>query len=252
MEFVLTCGENLINDIKNLLLRILAFFYPVTCSCCGKLMSAVSKERVCDGCRNSLDKIKGFICHKCGLPLEDGGEHCYVCRHNPKEFHFDKMRAAYLYKNSVRRLILKFKYFDRIFLAADLAQGVIEVLKQNDFFNDTDIVIPVPLNIVRRIKRGYNQAALLALEVGKSISKPVSEKILLRSKITKPQFKLSKKERTENIKNSFVVKNHNLIKKKNVLLVDDIVTTSATASACAKVLKESGASKVYVIALARD
>jgi ComF family protein len=215
-------------------------------------MSAVSKERVCINCKNGFDEIKGFVCQKCGLPLEDGGEHCYVCRNTPKKFYFDKMRAAYLYKNSIRKLILKFKYSDRMFLAADLAHGMVNTLKHNAFFDDTDIIIPVPLNIVRKIKRGYNQAALLAEEISKSVSKPVSEKILFRKKITKPQFKLSKKERFDNIKNSFVVKNGDLVKKKNILLVDDIATTSATASACAKVLKEAGASKVCVIALARD
>lgn len=184
--------------------------------------------------------------------MPDGGEHCFICRKNPKEFHFDKMRSAYLYKDSVRMLVLRFKYSNRMFLAADLAEAMTEVLKNNDFFKEADIIIPVPLNIFRRIKRGYNQAALLAREIGKSISKPVNEKVLIRKRMTKPQFKLSKKERAENIKDSFFVKNNESVKKKNILLVDDIATTSVTASACAKALKNAGAGKVNVITLARD
>jgi ComF family protein len=162
------------------------------------------------------------------------------------------MRSAYIYKDSVRKLILKFKYSDRMFLAGELAEGMIAVIRNNSFFDETDMVVAVPLSILRRIKRGYNQAQLLACELSKKISKPLVKNILIRKKITKPQFNLSKRERFENIKGSFGVRNKDLIKNKNIMLVDDIATTSATASACAKALKEAGCKKVYVITLARD
>ena len=238
--------------MKNLLLKLSAFIYPVTCSCCGKDIPVLSKRRICAPCKNDLKLIEGLICQKCGLPLYDGGEHCYTCRKRPKEFYFDKMRSAYAYKGYIRKLVLKFKYSDRMFLAGELAEGMIAAMRNHVFFNEVDIIVPVPLSIVRRIKRGYNQAELLANGISEKISKPVVKNALVRKKITKPQFKLSKQERFDNIKDSFAVKNKDLIKNKNILLVDDIATTSATASACAKALKEAGGKKVYVITLARD
>jgi Predicted amidophosphoribosyltransferases len=239
--------------IKKILLKISEFIYPVTCSGCGSDLNASSDSgRVCESCKSSFVRIKGFVCRKCGLPLDDGGEHCYICRHKPKEFHFDNMRSSYLYKGGVRKLILKFKYSDRMFLAEDFAADMLETMEENTFFKEADLIVPVPLNILRRIKRGYNQAELLARVIGKKTAKQVLTNVLLRKKITRPQFKLSKQERQENIKDSFIVKNEKALYKKNILLVDDIVTTSATVSACAKALKNSGARKVYVIALARD
>jgi ComF family protein len=199
-----------------------------------------------------LPVISGFVCKKCGLPLRDGGMHCYKCLKNPSEIKADAVRCLYLYKDDARKLILKLKYSDRMFLAKDLGQALAAKLKECDFYRQTDLITAVPLNAVRKIKRGYNQAWLLAARVSKCVNLPATNKVLYRKKMTKPQFKLSKKERAANIKNSFYVKNANLIKNKNVLLIDDIVTTAATASACAQVLKKSGAKKVYVLALARD
>jgi ComF family protein len=104
---------------------------------------------------------------------------------------------------------------------------------------------------MRRIKRGYNQAELLADELSIKTDIPVLKTILLRKKITKPQFKLSKTERFENIKNSFFVKDKEIIKGKNILLIDDIITTSSTVSACSVALKAYGVDKIFILTLAR-
>ena len=211
-----------------------------------------SDSRICEDCKKSFSKNNGLICKKCGLPLPDGGEYCYVCRKNKKEYSFDIMRSSYIYKDALRKLVLRFKYSDRMFLAKDFGREMSKTIIENDLHSMADFIIPVPLNIMRRVKRGYNQAALLAEEVSGNIKKPVLDNVLYRKKITRPQFKLSKTERAENIKDSFLVKNAGLIKKKSILLVDDIATTSATASACASALKSAGAAKVAVITIARD
>jgi ComF family protein len=186
------------------------------------------------------------------MPLYDGGEYCYTCKKYPKEYAFDKMRSVYLYKDSLRSLILKFKYSDRSFLAKDFGLPMYETMKLHSFYNDAEFIIPVPLNIVRRIKRGYNQAELLANEISIKAAIPILKNALFRKKITKPQFKLSKLERAKNIKDSFFVKNIGILKDKSVILIDDIVTTSVTVSACSLALKTAGAKKVYVLTLARD
>jgi ComF family protein len=137
-------------------------------------------------------------------------------------------------------------------LSKDFAQAMIEIIRENDFLRQVDIIIAVPLNIFRRLKRGYNQAQLLAEYISKEIGKPCLCDILYRKKMTKAQFKLSKIERNKNIKDSFYCKKSPLLSKKTVLLIDDIATTAATVSACAKILKKAGAKKVFVLTLARD
>jgi competence protein ComFC len=239
--------------MKKFLFRLIDFFYPLTCSACGKKLDYLSQARICGSCKKSFPAVKGLLCQKCGVPLYDGGEHCYVCRKHPVEYCFDKMRSVYLYKDPPRSLILKFKYSNRTFLARDFALAMCETMKSHSFYSGTDFIIPVPINIVRRIKRGYNQTELLANEISRETNIPALNNVLFRSKITKPQFKLSKSERWKNIENSFFVQNNNsVIKDKTILLIDDIVTTSATVSSCSLVLKTAGAKKVYVLTLARD
>jgi len=232
--------------------KIISFIFPITCSCCGKDLSASYGGRICPDCLLALPKIEGFICKKCGFPLKDGGEHCRKCLKKPFEITADAMRSVYLYKDGARKLILKFKYSDKLFLAKDLGAQMADKFKELPFYEETDCLIPIPLNIIRRIKRGYNQAELLSREISKLSGKPVFSKILYRKKMTKPQFKLSKEERFNNLKNSFFVKNEPQIHKKTVLLIDDIITTGATISACASALKKHGAKKVYALSFARD
>ena len=238
--------------MKDFFLKIVNFFYPITCSVCGDDLNCLSRTKICDKCKKSFPVIRNLVCQKCGMPLYDGGEYCYVCKKRPKEYNFDKMRSVYLYKDSLRNLVLKFKYSDRFFLAEDFGSFMYEMMKLYDFYKDAEFIIPVPLNIVRRIKRGYNQAEMLADAISSKADIPVLKKVLFRKKITKPQFKLSKLDREKNIKDSFFVKNNDILRGKTVILIDDIVTTSATVSACSLALKTAGAEKVCVLALARD
>jgi ComF family protein len=238
--------------MKKVFLEIVNLFYPVTCSLCGEDLNPIFQANICNRCRNSFNLIVGNICQKCGAPLQNEGKFCYICKTRPKEYIFDEMRSVYEYKGSIRKLILKFKYSNRSFLAKDFGKEMYKIMQNNNFYKETDFIIPVPLNIIRRIKRGYNQAALLANELSAKTDIAVLKNVLFRKKITKPQFKLSKTERLKNIKNSFFVKNRKIIAGKNILLVDDIVTTASTICACSSILKFCGASKVFILTLSRD
>ncbi|MDR1245237.1 MAG: ComF family protein [Endomicrobium sp.] len=238
--------------MKKVFLKIVNLFYPITCSSCGKDLISTSQTRICSMCKSSFSFINGHICQICGKSLSSGGEFCYECKKNPKGRMFDKMRSVYEYKGSVRKLILKFKYSNRTFLAKDFALDMYETTKNNDFYQESDFIISVPLNIIRKIKRGYNQSELLADELSVKANIPVLKNVLFRKKITKPQFKLSRAERFENIKNSFFVKNKESIIGKNILLIDDIVTTASTLSACSSALKSCGVDKIFILTLAKD
>ncbi|AKL97903.1 ComF family protein [Endomicrobium proavitum] len=238
--------------IKSIISHAVSFVFPITCSLCSTDLPRGAKQRVCPSCFEGLTKNDGLICKKCGVFLPDGGEHCYACLKDRKRFSFDTLRSPYVYQDGVRKLILKFKYSGRMFLTKEFENSLADTAVKNNFHNLTECIIPVPLNFVRRVKRGYNQAELLAFGAASKISKPVYTNVLYRKKITKPQFKLAKSARIENVKNSFLVKNIELIKNKNILLIDDVATTGATLSTCAAALKLAGAKKVFALTLARD
>jgi predicted amidophosphoribosyltransferase len=120
-------------------------------------------------------------------------------------------------------------------------------------YNDAEFIIPGPLNIVRRIKRGYNQGrSWLANEISIKAAIPILKNALFRKKITKAQLKLSKLERAKNIKDSFSVKNIGILKGKSVILIDDIAAISVTVLVCSLALKTAIAKKMHVLTLARD
>ncbi|MDR3112610.1 MAG: ComF family protein [Elusimicrobiota bacterium] len=240
--------------LKNFFLKTANFFFPLTCSICKNELDALSENRICPQCQKSLIFIKEPICQKCGLslPTLEYGKHCYMCRKSIREYDFESLRSSYFYKGNLRELVLNFKYSSKIFLARDFGNALFKTFSENDFYFQTDFIIPIPLNIFRYLKRGYNQAYILAKELSLKSKIPLLENTLVRRRITKPQFKLSRIERQKNIAGSFAIKNENLIKSKNILLVDDIATTCHTLSFCARILKQFGAKKVYALTLARD
>ncbi|MDR2772752.1 MAG: ComF family protein [Elusimicrobiota bacterium] len=239
-------------NFKNCFAYAVSFVFPIVCAVCGKTLHPLSKERICKDCKEKLPKINDVVCQICGTPLEGAEKFCNVCGKSRHLFSFNKMRSVYMYKNEMRSLVLKIKYSNKVFLANDFIDDMADVFRKNSFFNETDFIVPVPLNVIRHFKRGYNQAEFLAQGLAKAINKPLLTKVLVRKKITKPQFKLSKKEREENIKNSFYALSSPQIKNKTILLIDDIVTTGVTVSTCAYELKKAGAKKVYVLTLTRD
>jgi len=115
---------------------------------------------------------------------------------------------------------------------------------------EIDLIIPIPLHRLRKIDRGYNQSYYIAKGLSKYFNIPLSGKILFRSKFTKSQTTLNLKEREENISGAFNLKKHKTVSGKNILLVDDVITTGATTNECAKVLLEAGANNVYAISAA--
>lgn len=210
-------------------------------------------ENICKSCFDSFSKIKGLFCKRCGAPLKDGGAHCYDCKKDGKSVYFDVLRAPYMYETAIKKLIKKFKYSGRSFLAEELSVPMTDLIRKEAWDNQIDAVIAVPLHFFKKFKRGYNQSYLLARHIGLALQKETYENVLIRKKLTKPQFGLKKKQREKNLENTFVI-NPKLIERvkgKNVLLVDDVATTCTTANLCAKALKKAKTKKIFVIALAR-
>lgn len=201
----------------------------------------------------SLRFISRPFCSACAMPFphDIGGDNsdvlCAACLDSPPSFRSG--RAALMYDDTSRKLILRFKHGDQLQAVRTLVPWLAEA--GADVIASCDLIMPVPLHRWRLLKRRYNQSALLALALGKRAGKPVLVDTLRRIRATPPQGRLKKAERQDNVKNAFVVSDVAAISGKTILLVDDVFTTGATLNACAQTLLNAGAASVDVLAVAR-
>jgi ComF family protein len=174
---------------------------------------------------------------------------CGACTQAPPAF--DRARSVLRYDEASRDLILAFKHADRTSLTPAFAAW----LKRagEELIRDADLIVPVPLHWSRLFSRRYNQAALLAVALGNLTGKAVMPDLLTRRRATAKQGHLGRLARQRNVAGAFVLHPRRLetLVGKRVLLVDDVITTGATVTNCAKVLRQSGAQAVDVLALAR-
>lgn len=162
-----------------------------------------------------------------------------------------------VYQGIVKRLVYQLKYAPYLKQAGEtIGELMNEGLAQNEgFFNFASkynpMVVPIPLHKARERKRGYNHAEIIALYVAQYFKLKIDTKVLVRIKNTKPQFKLNKRERHENIENAFSIPRNAEISNA-IILVDDITTSFSTLKEAAKILKRAGARKVLGVTFARE
>jgi len=162
----------------------------------------------------------------------------------------DGIRSPFRFEGAMREAIHKFKYQNLRSLAAPLASMLQEYLVTSPL--DVDVLVPVPLHRKRLRERGYNQARLLAKELGKLINIPVIDDVLVRQRHTLPQARTATvEERKLNIADSFTCRD-NRLRNRQVLLLDDVATSGATLDACAAALKSNGAASVWGLVMARE
>ncbi|MBT3916369.1 MAG: ComF family protein [Rhodospirillaceae bacterium] len=230
--------------------RALDILFPPQCLCCQALVAETGS--LCSDCWQNISFIAGPCCHACGLPFEFelGPEAlCGACAQDRPVF--NRARSVMIYNAASRDLILSFKHGDRTHAAAAYAGW----LKRSgsDLIRHSDLILPVPLHWSRLFHRRYNQAALLAIELGKLTGLPVDTDSLIRHKKTASQGHKSPSQRLSNLRGAFSVsaQSEQKVKDKHVLLIDDVLTTGATAKVCAKTLFNAGACNVDVLTLAR-
>lgn len=225
--------------IKENLNLIFDFFLPRICVICnGKIIN--SEKILCYDCFNKM----AVPSHE-RLKSEFG-----------RKFLSDKIindfQSAFVFLNEtpVRQLIHELKYDGKFIIGKYLGKKVSEMLREK--INDwkPDIITEVPLHKLRKAERGYNQAEIIAKEIGRQIKIIHCNSILQRIRFTESQTKFNISERKENIKGAFKLKKQKLIKNKNIILVDDVITTGATISECAAVLKNNGAKNIYALSIA--
>ncbi|MDD5730628.1 MAG: ComF family protein [Candidatus Omnitrophica bacterium] len=227
--------------------------YPKTCLSCEKLLRHEAKDSfVCPQCRGKIKKNLPPFCQSCGRQLEKRGfskNICPLCQ--KKKLHFDRAFSPCIYEGTVKELIHGFKYKNKDYLGQTLSKLMAEYIDEYLLpFDYLDLVIPVPLHKTKLREREFNQAQILGGFLAQRYSIKLDGEILVRHRNTRTQTELPDCQRQANVRGSFSVCRKQALKGKNILLIDDVLTTGATASEAAFALKEAGANIVFVCTLA--
>ncbi|MGB9877031.1 MAG: ComF family protein [bacterium] len=231
--------ESLSHYLKEAGRGIFELLFPNFCLGCGKRGKAI-----CDDCLSEVRKIKN-PCQLCGAPQE--GPICYFCR--DLNLHFDGARAGGLYEGILRDILLAFKFKGRLELEEVLSDLMVRAIPSHW---KIDIVLSVPPHKSSLKERGFSSSLILGAGVACSLSLPFYPKLLEWKREVKRQVGLGRQERFLNVRGAIGLTSKDEIRGKRVLLVDDVMTTGATASACALALKRAKADRVWVLTAARD
>lgn len=219
-------------------------------------LSHIFYPHVCRGCGSDLIESHQLLCLHCiaDLPLTDFASHAS----NPLEktfwgrIHFDSaMSLLYFTPRSLtQQLVHQIKYKGQQKLALYLGNLMGETICRSGRFNNIDLIIPLPLYTSRQKERGYNQATLLSDGIAEIINAPVRENSMLRVHASTTQTRKSRTERWQNVNGLFMLKQDTDLAGKNILLVDDVITTGATIDACASVINKISGTKLNIATLA--
>ncbi len=269
---------------------VLNFLFPPVCGICGKL----DKNWICPKCKIRLKRYEKFELLQTKEKINELFNFYTINTSNLLEekflksnglsknikankydyIYFDEFLYCFEYKNLIRNLILKYKFSDCGYISNIFGNVILNNKKINEILKKYDIMISVPMDKIKKAKRGYNQTELITKYIEKNINLKYgydskiniiknienrdynniifNNKILTKNRITKTQSTLNAKKRIENIKNAFLVKDKKIIENKNIILFDDIATTGSTINEISKTLKNAGANKILVLVIAKD
>ena len=237
-----------------ILRAILDLIYPRYCLVCNASLNNTDRKALCSDCVTKITFInQDTSCPRCGLdlgPYVQIDTLCQECHAHPPRF--AKAIAVAGYDGVIREAIHKFKYAKERVLLDELSglliarwQGVSSILPQ------MDMIMPAPLYKKKLKERGFNQSQLLAERLSQATGIPLEIDNLIKTRPTPDQAGLDSVNRKKNLVDAFAVTNPKSIGGKNILLIDDVLTTGATASEISRTLKKAGAKGVYVLVLAR-
>lgn len=232
--------------------RLLDLLLPPHCPTCDRVVD--QPGRFCAACFRQASLIVAPCCVRCGVGFDSQeaaglSRSCVGCLDQPPPWRFG--RAAFAYDEFSRRLVLPLKYGDRTENAAFLGAHMIRAGRT--LLEDCDLLVPVPLHRRRLFSRRYNQAALLAQAVGRHAGRPVMVDALARVRQTAPLVGQSPAARRAAVASAIEARPNRLaaLQGRRVVLVDDVLTTGATAAACTEALLAAGTASVDVLAAAR-
>jgi ComF family protein len=231
--------------VRILMKTVLDFALPARCAGCAEVIAEVGA--FCPDCWAGMEWLGHAGCQTCGLPLASTeADQCGRCLADPPGL--DRMRAAVAYDDLSRSIVLRLKYGRKVALARTMARYMALL---NDAGGGEAVVVPVPLHRRRLWSRGFNQSGLVARHLAKGWGCPFEAGLLRRTKPTKPLKGMSHGQRRKAVAGAFAVADPDRIKGREVILIDDVLTSGSTAEACARALRKAGAARVELICWAR-
>lgn len=226
---------------KNLLLDLI---FPRRCFVCDDLLP-LGRTELCDVCKKKIQYNRGAVCFKCGKPVKEEEEYCYDCK---RKKHFFVQGVALFPYEYIRKSLYRYKYQGRQEYAVGYAKHMAYHFSEKRRQWRPDALIPVPLHKKKRKKRGYNQAELIARELGRYWNLPVITNLVVRTKNTRPMKEIDGTERQNNLKKAFKL-GENDVKLNTIIIIDDIYTTGSTIDAVSRVCQEAGIVNIYFMAV---
>ena len=234
--------------VAGLVTQLMDFCYPGACAGC-----AAATERgaaLCDDCGDELRKLEtAAACRSCGKPLAQDGAPCPHCLGDGLA-HYEWVLRLGTFADPLKHLVHQVKYHRRWPLAEVLADRLLASEKVKGLLTETDVIVPVPLHRLRQISRGYNQAEVIARRLAKRCRVRVARPVV-RLRHTESQTNMTlAAQREENMRDAFALVNPGPVRGKNVVVVDDVMTTGATLRAVARALKPANPASLCAVVLA--
>jgi competence protein ComFC len=242
----------LAESVKGWLNAGLGLLYPEVCQLCQAARATPAEGYVCGDCRAKARFIQAPFCERCGRPYEGDITTRFECANcREMEWHFQSARSAVVARDPVLEVIHRYKYQRALWFEPFLAELLIRAAAPVLGAQRPGMIVPVPLHPAKRREREFNQAERLAARLGAATQIPVNKRLLRRVVPTRTQTQLSRPERLDNVRNAFAMRQGQRLNGERIVLVDDVFTTGATTSACARVLVAAGAGEVCVWTVAR-
>jgi competence protein ComFC len=222
--------------------------FPPFCPLCEQELTH-REHLVCEDCFEAIHTIEGYMCRKCGAPIEQHRKTCLYCK--GKKYHFNKVRAFGIYAPPLSEMVHLLKYERKTHLSHRLGIFLANLYIADSDLSTSSAIIPVPLHSTKMRERGYNQSQLLAQQVAEISRTELLSGVVIRKKPTRSQTALKHSEREANLKNAFSVVYPNQLAGKSVTIVDDVLTSGTTINEMAKTILDAGAERVYGLVLAR-
>ncbi|PLY01935.1 MAG: amidophosphoribosyltransferase [Desulfuromonas sp.] len=235
--------------LRQSVIDLFNYLLPPACALCLARLEPPDPDHFCSVCTEQIPELGKARCPHCALPYpapENPAHLCKTCLTEKRPL-FSGVTAIGRYDGLLREAVHRLKYRGDINLDRPLANLLVRRLRQDKV--RATIAIPVPLHASKTRQRGYNQSALLATRIGRRLDIPVATDLLARHRPGLPQQQLAAADRIDNIKGAFALRRP--VDGEDILLIDDVMTTGATARECARVLGAGGAASVHLAILAR-
>lgn len=226
--------------------------YPPVCQVCRDERAGSDEGYVGPKCRAKVRYVTPPFCDRCGLPYDGSIHNTFVCANCADvAFHFTRARSAVIANALLLQVIHHYKYNRALYFESFLAGLLVREAVPAVAAEKWDLIVPVPLHPAKQREREFNQAERLARHLGRAIGIPVRANLVRRVKPTETQTHLNRNERSQNMQGAFAAAAPKMLNRERIILLDDVMTTGATTSACAAALRQAGAGDVCVWTVAR-